>query len=102
MARAAAQKTWSETARGLALAAWDHPATARFRGGVVASLGLALALALASYRSGDPSFDAASAGPPANLLGQTGANVADAAMQTLGMTSWAAAAMLLALGLARA
>ncbi|HEY3797264.1 MAG TPA: DNA translocase FtsK 4TM domain-containing protein [Caulobacteraceae bacterium] len=103
MARtAAAQKTWSETARGLAGAAWDHPAAARFRGGVVASLGLALALALASYRSGDPSFDASAAGAPTNLLGATGANVADAAMQTLGVVSWAAAAMLLALGLARA
>ena len=49
---------------------------------------LALALALASYRPGDPSLSTASGGPAANLLGIPGAMVADAMLALLG---WPAA-----------
>ncbi|MFI4935723.1 MAG: DNA translocase FtsK 4TM domain-containing protein [Caulobacterales bacterium] len=101
MARAV-RKTGRELAFEALRASWSHPATARFRGGVVASVGVALALALASYSAADPSFDSAAAGAPNNLLGQAGADFADLAMQTLGLSAWAAAAMLAAMGVGRA
>ncbi|TKW74758.1 MAG: DNA translocase FtsK, partial [Staphylococcus hominis] len=54
----------------------------------------ALALALASYRSGDPSFNTAAAGPAGNLLGGPGALAADLLFALWG----APAVMLLPLG----
>jgi len=54
MARAV-RKTGSELVWEILHGAWSHAATARFRGGVVASLGAALALSLATYSAGDPS-----------------------------------------------
>src|SRR5579863_4078477 len=101
MARAAPKSgvEWAKDASGRA---WMHPVAARFRGALAASLGLILALALASYHAGDPSLDAAADGAPANLLGAAGASTADVLMQSLGLTAWAGAAMLLTLGLARA
>ncbi len=73
--------------------------TTRLRGLVTATVGGALVCALASYNAGDPSFDASSAGPPANWLGAPGAAVADLANQSLGLASWAIAIALMAAGL---
>ncbi len=101
MARAV-RKTGAELAFELLHGAWTHPASARFRGGVVAALGAAAALSLATYSAGDPSFDASAAGAPNNLLGQAGANFADLAMQSLGLASWVMAAILLVMGVSRA
>ena len=98
----AARKTASQIAAEAALGAWRHAASARFRGGLTAAVGGALAIALASWRASDPSLDASAAGAPGNLLGAAGADIADLAMQTLGLASWLVAAMLLALGIARA
>jgi S-DNA-T family DNA segregation ATPase FtsK/SpoIIIE len=98
----AARKTASQIAAETMLGAWRHTASARFRGGLTAALGGALALALASWRPTDPSLDAASAGAPGNLLGAAGADIADLAMQSLGLTAWLVAALLLAVGIARA
>ncbi|MBV8684763.1 MAG: DNA translocase FtsK 4TM domain-containing protein [Caulobacteraceae bacterium] len=74
---------------------------ARAAGAVPAGAGAALIVALATYHAGDPSFDAAGAGPPSNLLGEVGANAADAIMQLLGLGGWAAALLLLLCGVAR-
>src|SRR5579872_2400812 len=101
MARAARRKG-SEAAMDAARGVWAHSAAARFRGGVTAALGLGLALALATYNPGDPSFDAAASGAPANLLGGPGATLADLGLQGLGLGAWIAAAVLLALGVSRA
>jgi len=101
MARAV-RKTPAEWAMEALSGAWGHALTARFRGGVVASLGLALALALATYRASDPSFDAAADGAPANLLGHAGADLADIAMQSFGLAAWLGAGVLLTLGISRA
>ena len=60
---------------------------------VLASAAL-MAWAVAGYRPGDPSFDAASSGPVLNPLGRAGADFADLALQHLGAV---AAAPLLAL-----
>ena len=50
----------------------------------IAGTALAVALALASYRPGDPSLSTAAGGPAANLLGAPGAVVADALLALLG------------------
>ncbi|HEX7389959.1 MAG TPA: DNA translocase FtsK 4TM domain-containing protein, partial [Acidiphilium sp.] len=46
--------------------------------------GLTVLISLASYHSGDPSFDTASSLPPANLAGRFGADLADALLQGFG------------------
>jgi S-DNA-T family DNA segregation ATPase FtsK/SpoIIIE len=99
---AAARRSASEVVLGAARGVWDHAASARFRGGLTAASGGALALALASWRPGDPSFDAASDGRAGNLLGGAGAGASDMLMQTLGLAAWLIAAMLLVLGVSRA
>jgi S-DNA-T family DNA segregation ATPase FtsK/SpoIIIE len=97
-ARKTATHVVLETLRGV----WEHAASARFRGGLTAALGGVLALALASWRPGDPSFDVSADGAPGNLLGGAGAAVADIMMQGLGLAAWVIAAMLLAIGISRA
>src|SRR5215472_10781560 len=81
---------------------WRHPLAVRLRGAAMAAFGLMLALALASYDAADPSFNAASALPPANLLGRFGANLADLSMQSLGLAAWLIAFAAVAGGAARA
>jgi S-DNA-T family DNA segregation ATPase FtsK/SpoIIIE len=99
---AAARRTGSQLIVEALRGAWDHAAAARFRGGLTAALGGALVLALATWRPDDPSLDASSAARAANLLGGPGADIADLAMQALGLSAWLVAALLLILGLARA
>ena len=87
-------------ARGAAAIGWRRHG-ARVAGAIPAAAGAALIVALATYHAGDPSFDAAGAGPPANLLGDVGADAADAVMQLFGLGGWAAAILLLLAGIAR-
>nr|MBA3812860.1 DNA translocase FtsK 4TM domain-containing protein [Caulobacteraceae bacterium] len=84
-----------------ARAAWAHSGAARFRGALTAAAGVALGLVLAGYHAGDPSLNASSSGQPANWLGVPGANVADIAVQTLGLAAWAIALILTVGGIAR-
>src|ERR1700744_1915004 len=87
-------------ARGLR-GGWEHPATARLRGGLVAAFGLVLIAAFASYRAADPSWNTSAAGPAHNLLGPPGAKLADAGIQSLGLAAWVAAALMVVAGLGR-
>ena len=99
---AAARRTGSQLVMDAARSVWGHAASARLSGGLTAALGGALALALASWRPDDPSLNASASGVAGNLLGGAGAVVADLCMQSLGLAAWAVAALMLALGLARA
>ena len=80
---------------------WDNPVSARLRGGLVAAFGLVLIAAFASYRAADPSWNTSATGPTHNLLGPTGAKLADAGIQSLGLAAWVAAALMVVSGLGR-
>ena len=83
-------------------AGWGAAWVARFRGGVIAAMGLALIAAFATYHVTDPSFNAATNVRPANLLGGFGAASADVMLQSLGLGAWLIAGLMVATGLARA
>src|SRR5688500_13261739 len=82
--------------------AWESDAAARARGGLVAAFGAALIAAFATYDAADPSWNAASATAPTNILGTFGAAWADAGLQSLGLAAWIAALLMVAAGLSRA
>ncbi len=81
---------------------WQAPLVARFRGGVIASAGLAMLLAFGSYDASDPSLNTAAAGHVHNLLRGAGAVVADLGLQSIGLAAWPLAALIALYGLARA
>ena len=97
----AARRSGAELLVEAAVIAWGLPGTARFRGGVTAAAGAALAVALATYNPADPSFNAASGGAATNALGGGGALIADLAMQSLGLGAWLTAILMTAFGMAR-
>ncbi len=100
MARPAAKRK-PGVAGGLA-AAWRHPFASRTRGGVEAVLGLGLILAFASYDARDPSLNAASAAAPMNFMGRAGAVLADLFMQSVGLSAWILALLMILAGCAQA
>ena len=100
MARAARKTGWERAAHIVRLC-WTHTFTARLRGGMTATLGVALAAAFATYRSTDPSLNAAGVGDPANVLGGWGAVLADLGVQSLGVGAGLAALLIVVCGLAR-
>jgi S-DNA-T family DNA segregation ATPase FtsK/SpoIIIE len=64
----------------------------------VALAGLLLALDLFGYHAADASFDTAAGGPPANILGALGADLADLSLQCLGLGAWVIALVVTAAG----
>jgi len=65
---------------------------------LVAVVGAAVIVALATYHPADPSFNTAAAGAARNLLGGIGAWTADLLMQSIGLGSWLVAAVPVAWG----
>ncbi len=100
MARMARRSAVAIAARS-AHAGWTHPTIARLRGGMVAAFGIGLLCAFATYRVTDPSLDAASNLRAHNILGGLGADAADLGLQTLGLTAWLIAGLMVAAGLTR-
>jgi S-DNA-T family DNA segregation ATPase FtsK/SpoIIIE len=100
MARAA-RRTPSELAWDAVRAGWTLPAAARFRGGMLTAGGLCLMLVIATYNAADPSWNVAAPAAPQNALGPSGAVIADAVMQSLGLGAWAAALLMAVFGLTR-
>ena len=100
MARMARRSAVAIAARS-AHAGWTNPTIARLRGGVVATLGIGLICAFATYRVTDPSLDAAAGSRAHNILGGLGADAADLGLQTLGLTAWLIAGLMVAAGLTR-
>ncbi|WP_454718539.1 DNA translocase FtsK [Caulobacter segnis] len=100
MARAARRSTtellWDAFRYG-----WVQPWTARFRGGVVTVIGAVLLLAIATYNATDPSFNAATGEPARNALGSLGAMISDLLMQSLGLSAWGVALLMLVFGVTR-
>jgi len=80
---------------------WAQPWSARFRGGVVCVIGAGLLLAVATYNAADPSLNAATGLPATNALGGPGAALADLVMQSLGLSGWVAALLMLVFGMIR-
>ena len=97
----AARRSGAELLVEAAVIAWNLPGTARFRGGLTAAAGAALAVALATYNPADPSFNAAADGAATNALGGAGALIADLAMQSLGLGAWLTAILMTAFGMTR-
>jgi S-DNA-T family DNA segregation ATPase FtsK/SpoIIIE len=80
---------------------WAQPWTARFRGGIVTVVGAGLLLAIATYNATDPSFNAVTDEPARNALGGLGAAIADLLMQSLGLSAWGVALLMLVFGVTR-
>jgi S-DNA-T family DNA segregation ATPase FtsK/SpoIIIE len=100
MARTA-RKTGLDLGLHIAALAWGHPNTARMRGGMLAALGVATAVAFSTYNAADPSLNAATAASPTNALGAAGAAIADAGLQSLGLAGGVAALLMVLFGLSR-
>ena len=100
MARAV-RRTTGEMIWELVRYVWTRPVTARLRGLLIALAGGALVLAFATYNAADPSLNAASVRAPTNMLGQPGAILADLFVQSLGLTAWVAALLMVVFGVNR-
>ena len=101
MAKAAARRGTAPSRRpaGNAL---NHPLIVRLGGGVEAVFGLVLTLAFASYNAADPSFNSSAPGGPANFMGRAGATLADVGIQSLGLSAWMLAVLLILGGVVQA
>ena len=98
----AAGKRGTGSARRPAASALFNPLLGRLGGGLGALFGLVLTLAFASYNAADPSLNAAAGAAPSNFVGRLGATLADIGMQSLGLSAWIVAVLMILGGVIRA
>ena len=98
----AAGKRGTGSARRPAASTLFNPLLGRLGGGLGALFGLVLTLAFASYNAADPSLNAAAGAAPSNFVGRLGATLADIGMQSLGLSAWIVAVLMILGGVIRA
>ena len=102
MAKAAAAKRGASPSRRQAGGALVRPLLSRLGGLGEALSGLVLTLAFASYNATDPSLNVSAPGGASNFVGRLGATLADIGMQSLGLSAWIVAVLLILGGVVRA
>jgi S-DNA-T family DNA segregation ATPase FtsK/SpoIIIE len=81
---------------------WEASVALRLRGAVWSVSGAIIMASLATYNAADPSWDVAASTAARNAMGGLGADLADAALQTLGLSAWIGALLMVAAGVRRA
>jgi S-DNA-T family DNA segregation ATPase FtsK/SpoIIIE len=81
---------------------WEAGVALRLRGAVCSMSGAVIMASLATYNAADPSWDVAASTAPHNAMGGFGADIADAALQSLGLAAWIGALLMVAAGVRRA
>ena len=100
MVKAARRRGGSGVA-GFAATLRSEPFASRLKGALTALLAAVLAADLVTYHAGDASLDSAAGGPPGNLLGPFGADLADLSLQLAGLSAWLLVLCLLIQGVRR-
>jgi len=81
---------------------WEAGVALRLRGAVCSVTGAVIVASLATYNAADPSWDVAAPNAAHNAMGGMGADIADVALQTLGLAAWIGALLMVAAGVRRA
>jgi S-DNA-T family DNA segregation ATPase FtsK/SpoIIIE len=81
---------------------WEAGVALRLRGAVCSVSGAIIMASLATYNAADPSWDVAASTGARNAMGGFGADIADAALQSLGLAAWIGALLMVAAGVRRA
>jgi S-DNA-T family DNA segregation ATPase FtsK/SpoIIIE len=81
---------------------WEAAVALRLRGVVWSISGAVIMASLATYNAADPSWDVASTDASHNAMKGFGADIADVALQSIGLAAWIAALLMVAAGVRRA
>jgi S-DNA-T family DNA segregation ATPase FtsK/SpoIIIE len=81
---------------------WEAGVALRLRGAVCSVAGAIVVASLATYNAADPSWDVAASTAAHNAMGGLGADIADAALQSIGLAAWIGALLMVAAGVRRA
>jgi S-DNA-T family DNA segregation ATPase FtsK/SpoIIIE len=81
---------------------WEAGVALRLRGAVCSVSGAIVMASLATYSAADPSWDVAASTAAHNAMGAMGADIADVALQSMGLAAWIGALLMVAAGVRRA
>jgi len=81
---------------------WEAGVALRLRGAVCSVSGAIVMASLATYSAADPSWDVAASTADHNAMGAMGADIADVALQSMGLAAWIGALLMVAAGVRRA
>lgn len=82
-------------------ALWDTPMITKLRGAICALIGFLALLSFVSYHADDPSLNTVSDLAARNLLGGSGAVLADLLLQTFGLSAWPLMVFVISFGIWR-